>query len=125
VDGPAMMMAETTPEIQMASWLFMKYLLSPDVQAKLVQAGYSLPVRASAMDLLTDFAGQNPVWAQAYQYALDAEAAPVSGDWGIKQWVLQDAIHRLLQLDVDDEIKPADVLQEVDAALEEMEGTTP
>jgi multiple sugar transport system substrate-binding protein len=125
VDGPAMMMTETTPEIQMAGWLFMKYLLSPEVQAKLVQAGYSLPVRASAMDQLTDFAGQNPVWAQAYQYALDAEAAPASADWGIKQWVLQDAVHRLLQLDVDDEIKPADVLQEVDAALEEMEGTRP
>lgn len=125
VDGPAMLMSETTPEIQMASWLFMEYLLSPEVQAKLVEAGYSLPVRESAVDLLADFAVQNPVWLQAYQYASDAEAAPVSGEWGIQQWILQDAIHRLLQLDPDDKIKPADVLQEVDAALEEMEGMTP
>ena len=125
VDGPALQMVANTPETQMASWLFMRYLLSPEVQAQLVEAGYSIPVRDSALSLLEDFAVQNPQWLQAYQYTMNAEAAPVSAEWGLKQWVLQDAIHRLLQLDVNDELKPADVLQEVDAVMEELEGTTP
>lgn len=125
MDGPALQMVAGTPETQLASWLFMRYLLSPDVQAQLVRAGYSIPVRDSALALLEDFAGQNPQWLLAYQFTSDAESAPVSAEWGLKQWVLQDAIHRLLQLDVNDDLKPADVLREVDAALEEMEGTTP
>ncbi len=125
VDGPVLQMVAGTPETQLASWLFMRYLLSPDVQAQLVRVGYSIPVRDSALTLLEDFAGQNPQWLLAYQFTSQAEAAPVSAEWGLKQWVLQDAIHRLLQLDVNDELKPADVLQEVDAVLKEMEGTTP
>lgn len=125
VDGPAMLMTANSAEIQMASWLFMKYLLSPESQAKIAQTAYSIPVRESSLNLLEDFAVQNPQWLLAYQFTSDAVAAPASEAWGMKQWLLQDAIFQLLQLDVNDSIKAEDVLQQVDAMMEDLEGTTP
>ena len=125
VDGPAMLMTANSAEIQMASWLFMRYLLSAEAQAEIAQASYSIPVRQSALDLMGDFAAQNPQWLLAYQYAANAVAAPTSELWGMKQWVLQDAVFRLLQLDVDDTIKVEDVLRDADAALDAIEESMP
>ncbi|MBG0770952.1 MAG: extracellular solute-binding protein [Anaerolineaceae bacterium] len=125
VDGPAMLMTANSAEIQMASWLFMKYLLTPEVQAKIAQTAYSIPVRESSLELMQNFAVQNPQWLLAYQFTSDAVAAPASETWGIKQWLLQDAVFQLLQLDVNDSIKAEDVLGQVDAMMDELEGTTP
>ena len=125
VDGPAMLMTANSAEIQMASWLFMKYLLSPESQAKIAQTAYSIPVRESSLDLMKDFTVRNPQWLLAYQFTSDVVAAPASEAWGIKQWLLQDAVFQLLQLDANDSIKAEDVLGQVDAMMEELEGTTP
>ncbi len=125
VDGPAMSMTANSAEIQMASWLFMKYLLTPEVQARLAQTAYSIPVRESALNLMEDFAVQNPEWLLAYEFTSDAIAAPASEAWGMKQWLLQDAVFQLLQLDVNDSIKAEDVLEQLDIMMNELEGTTP
>jgi hypothetical protein len=125
VDGPAMLMTANSAEIQMASWLFMRYLLSAEAQAEIAQASYSIPVRQSALDLMGDFTVQNPQWLLAYQYTANAVVAPTSELWGMKQWVLQDAVFRLLQLDVDDTVRVEDVLRDADAALDAIEESMP
>ncbi len=122
VDGPGMMITADTPEIQMAAWLFARYLLSPEAQAQLAQASFSLPVRQSALSLLSDFSAAYPQWAQAVALIDSAQAAPVSARWGIGQWVLQDAANRLLQGGAD-QVGP--ILAELDATIAELEGTAP
>jgi multiple sugar transport system substrate-binding protein len=122
VDGPGMMITADTPEIQMATWLFARYLLSPEAQAQLVQAGFSLPVRQAALALLSDFSATYPQWAQAVALLDLAQAAPISARWGIGQYVLQDAANRLLQGEPD-QVGP--ILTELDATISELEGTTP
>jgi len=125
VDGPAMLMPANSAEIQMASWLFMRYLLSPEAQAEIAQASYSIPVRQSALDLMGDFTMQNPQWLLAYQYSANSVAAPTSELWGMKKWILQDAVFRLLQLDINDTVKVEDVLRDADAALDIIEESAP
>ncbi|MDY6872455.1 MAG: extracellular solute-binding protein [Chloroflexota bacterium] len=122
VNGPGMMITADTPEIQMAAWLFARYLLSPEAQAQLVRAGFSLPVRQSAMAQLSDFSATYPQWAQAAALLDTAQAAPISARWGIGQYVLQDAVNRLLQAEPD-QVGP--ILTELDASISELEGTTP
>ena len=117
VDSPGLMVTADTPENQMAAWLFARYLLSPEVQAKLVQSGFSLPVRSSAMDLLGDFANRYPQWAQAVEMMDIARPVPISSDWGIGQWVLQDGFYRLLQGERDD--LPT-ILEDVDVLVSEL-----
>jgi ABC-type glycerol-3-phosphate transport system substrate-binding protein len=117
VDSPGLMVTADTPENQMAAWLFARYLLSPEVQAKLVQSGFSLPVRSSTMDLLGDFANRYPQWAQAVEMMDIARPVPISSDWGIGQWVLQDGFYRLLQGERDD--LPT-ILEDVDVLVSEL-----
>ncbi|MCB2209460.1 extracellular solute-binding protein [bacterium] len=121
VNGPGMMVTADTPEIQMAAWLFARYLLTPEAQAQLVQAGFSLPVRQSAMAQLSEFTATYPQWAQAAALLDSAQAAPVSTRWGIGQYVLQDAANRLLQAEPD-QVGP--ILTELDATISELEGIT-
>ncbi len=122
VDGPGLMLTADSPKNQMAAWLFARYLLSPEVQAQLVQSGFSLPVRKSAISMLSDFATQYPQWARAVALIDIAKPVPISAGWGIGQWVLQDAIYRMLQSDAD-QIKP--ILQELDGTITELEGMNP
>ena len=56
-----------------------------------------MPVRESAFDLLVDFMEDYPQWTQGADMLESASALPVSHGWGMAQWVLQDAVFRLLQ----------------------------
>jgi multiple sugar transport system substrate-binding protein/sn-glycerol 3-phosphate transport system substrate-binding protein len=63
--GGDVMIPATTPEIQLAAWIFIKYYTSPEIQAEWVRASNYFPTRASTADLLTDYLEENPVWATA------------------------------------------------------------
>ncbi len=122
IDGPGLMITASYPENQLAAWLFARYLLEPEVQAKLVQSMFSLPVRQSAIDSLDDFVASFPQWAAGVAMIENAKALPVSETWGIAQWALQDAIFRLLQTETS---QTEVILAELDEMISELEGTVP
>ncbi len=122
VDGPGLSITANTSESQMAAWIFARYLLEPEVQAKLVHAGFSLPVRQSASEYLNDFIREYPQWGQAKELIDVAEPVPVYSNWGIARWVLQDAIFRLLQAETDQTLMR---LEELDSNIIELETVSP
>jgi multiple sugar transport system substrate-binding protein len=65
--GASVSMPLATPEEQLASWLFVKYYTSPEVQAKWATASQYFPVRRSVADGLGDLFAEIP----AYQVAFD------------------------------------------------------
>ncbi|HOE69725.1 MAG TPA: extracellular solute-binding protein [Brevefilum sp.] len=97
VESPGLMITASTPEEELATWLFIKHLLEPEIQTQLVESLFTLPVRRSAMESLTDFAEEYPQWAQGVALMESARALPASKEWGIAQWLLQDAANRILQ----------------------------
>ena len=122
VDGPGLLVTAGSPEEQLAAWLFAKHLLEPDVQSDLVRSLFSLPVRASAMDLLGDFEAKYPQWAQAAALVDSASALPVSDAWGVAQWVLQDAAFRILQAESAD---VPGLIEQLDAMIVDLTGGSP
>ncbi len=114
VDGPGLMVTVDRPENQLAAWLFARYLLEPEVQAKIVRRLYTLPVRTSARESLGEFEAETPQWADAVAMIDFAEALPVSEEWGFARWVLQDAIILLLQ---SEEGETGAILEELDATV--------
>ena len=118
IDGPGLMVSADSPENQMAAWLFAQHLLSPEIQAKLVQQLFTLPVRRSAVDELDDFSDQYPQWAQGLALVDDAQTLPITENWAVAQWVLQDGILRLFNLPEGD---VSTILGEVDAMIGDME----
>jgi ABC-type glycerol-3-phosphate transport system substrate-binding protein len=63
--GGDVMIAATNPETQLASWIFIKYYTSPEVQADWVRASNYFPTRASTTEFLGDYQDENPQWAAA------------------------------------------------------------
>jgi multiple sugar transport system substrate-binding protein len=122
VDGPGLLVTAGTAEEQLAAWLFAKHLLEPEVQAVLVRSLFTLPVRASAVDLLGDFTAEYPQWAQAAVLVNSASALPVSDAWGVAQWVLQDAAFRILQAESAD---VPGLIEQLDAMIVDLTGGTP
>jgi multiple sugar transport system substrate-binding protein/sn-glycerol 3-phosphate transport system substrate-binding protein len=79
VYGASLSMPKGTLESELATWLFVKYFSSPEVQAQWVQASDNLPVRASAAGGLTDYFAANSAYATAFEmlpYAVPEPSVP-------------------------------------------------
>lgn len=79
VYGASVSIPKTTPEAELAAWLFVKYFTSPEVQAQWVTASNYFPVRASVADGLSEYFAKNPAYKAAFdllQYAHFEPAVP-------------------------------------------------
>jgi multiple sugar transport system substrate-binding protein/sn-glycerol 3-phosphate transport system substrate-binding protein len=65
--GASLSIPKTTPEQELAAWLFIKYYTSPDVQAKWAMASNYFPVRASVAEGLNDYFAKNPAYKTAFE----------------------------------------------------------
>ena len=55
----------STEDEQMASWLFVKWLTSPEIQASWIRTSKYYGTQATTEELLADLAEEDPVWASA------------------------------------------------------------
>jgi ABC-type glycerol-3-phosphate transport system substrate-binding protein len=97
--GHAYAIFEATPEMQLASWLFLQWILQPKNQAEFIEASGYLPVSTSALQDLKNYAAENPHWTQALELIPYAKAEPSLGSWGIARWVFADAVEELFSPD--------------------------
>ncbi len=66
VYGASVSIPLTTPERQLAAWLFVKYYTTPEMQAKWATASQYFPVRASVVDGLTEVFDTVPGYKTAF-----------------------------------------------------------
>jgi len=72
-------MPKGSPESELATWLFIKYFTSPEIQAQWAPASDYLPVRASTAERLVDTFSANPAYATAFEmlpYAVTEPSVP-------------------------------------------------
>jgi len=79
--GQYVAMVDTTPEQNKATWIFFKYLTSPEAQATWINASAYYPVRISAEDLLKDYADANPKWVGGLGLMQYGNTEPSRGSW--------------------------------------------
>ena len=109
----------SSPVDQLASWLFLRHLMLPRVQARLAAVNDLIPVRQSALDLMADFRQQNAQWAQVVDWQDDYRPAPRLASWRTVRRILQDAAWQIFSPIVKvDGI--AGVLEELDGMVKEM-----
>ncbi len=70
VYGGDVMIAYTTPEEQLAAWIFVKHFTSPEVQAQWLSISNYFPTRAGTGPLMGEFIAESSFGAQ-YESALD------------------------------------------------------
>lgn len=117
VSGPSYAILHSTPEQQLAAWLFIRWMILTKNQVKLVETGQTFPVSASARDGLSDLAARSPHWSQAV--ALLDSAAPATSlpDWWLAHRVLEDAGWQLFA--------PQPTPQPVEKLLQQLDATIP
>ncbi len=61
------MIPKTSPEVELAAWLFIKWFTSPEQQAQWIKISNYFPTRKSTINYLGDYVEENPQWGHAYE----------------------------------------------------------
>jgi multiple sugar transport system substrate-binding protein len=86
----------TTPEEELASWLFLKYLTSPETQAEWAQYSRYYPTRKSSLRFLRDFRDENPHWSQGLNLLEYSFGMPLDPSWNTVKLSVGDAFEEIL-----------------------------
>lgn len=89
--GSSFILFESDDVTQLASWLFMRWMLSAENQARWVQSTGLFPLRASAMDLLAEYSASHPQWSEAVALLPEAEITPQLASWRVVRIMVGDA----------------------------------
>ncbi len=65
--GASLSVPKSTPEQQLAAWLFIKWMSEPEQQARWVRASNYFPVRKSTAAELDDYFAKNPQYEEAFK----------------------------------------------------------
>lgn len=119
VYGSSFIMFESDDVTQLASWLFMRWVLSAENQARWVQSTGLFPLRNSAMELLADYSAGHPQWAEAVMQLSEGETTPQLASWRIVRVMLEDGFR-----DMFDTIRHPDLTEgQVPLILRQMDNT--
>ncbi len=118
-DVSAAVIIESSPEEQLASWLFLQSLLSDKNQALLSISTNSLPVREDAWRWMEVTLRNHPEWAEVRGMNAEAVSVPLHPDWMIAGCLLEDAAWQLFQPFTTEEDIPL-ILQTLDDMILEL-----
>jgi multiple sugar transport system substrate-binding protein/sn-glycerol 3-phosphate transport system substrate-binding protein len=97
VSATSVSISKTSPEGQLASWLFLKFLTSPAIQAKWTPASNYLPVRASAAPGLGEFFATCPAYATAFEMLRFGKTEPPASGYGFVQNMVAESMYAISQ----------------------------
>ena len=117
--GPSLAVLKSTPQKQLAAWLFARWLVSPEIQARWVLASGTLPTRASVLPLLREKPGSSIQWQKAIGLLPYAQVEPADLSWRTLRWALADVLGQLMAPDFKAEQIPA-LLEALDQLAEEV-----
>jgi ABC-type glycerol-3-phosphate transport system substrate-binding protein len=95
--GPSIAMFSSDPQHQLAAWLFLRWMLSAENQARLAGANSTFPTRISSLEYLQEYKNAHPQWAAALEALPYAQAEPGLRSWKTVRWALSDAATQLFR----------------------------
>ena len=97
ISGPSVSVTRSTPEQQLAAWLFIKYFLSTPVQARWAAANGDFPVRASTPLELSEYFSDHPDYARAVAWLPQGKFEPSAPGYGQVQDFAAEAFFAITQ----------------------------
>jgi multiple sugar transport system substrate-binding protein/sn-glycerol 3-phosphate transport system substrate-binding protein len=94
--GQYVAIANTNPERMMATWIFVKYLTSPETQAKWTEGSNYYPIRSDAVSMLDAYISDNPIWSHGLDFMQDGKAEPAWPSWTSTRRSVQDTFFAIL-----------------------------
>lgn len=90
VYGPNFAILQSTQEEQLAAWVFLRWLLSPEAQTRWVAAGQTLPLNSQTLDRMETFSKEHSQWEEIIKLLPYAKSEPALESWSVVRWVVSD-----------------------------------
>ncbi|MCQ3936140.1 MAG: hypothetical protein DPW18_03715 [Chloroflexi bacterium] len=100
VYGSSYVILNSSEEEQLAAWLFVKWLLEKEQDARWVEATHLFPLRSSTLELLGDYEKTHPHWKQAVDLIPQGEMQPQLGSWRTVKVMLGDGFAHMYRVNV-------------------------
>ena len=100
VYGSSYVILQSTEEKQMAAWLFVRWLLEKEQDARWVEATHNFTLHTSTVDLLGDYEKNHAQWRQAVDLIPLGELQPQLGSWRTIKLVLGDGFDHMYRVNV-------------------------
>jgi multiple sugar transport system substrate-binding protein len=100
VYGSSYVILKSTEAEQLASWLFVRWLLDKEQDARWVEATHLFPLHTSTVDLLGDYAKTHPQWVQAVKLLPQGEIQPQLASWRKVKIMLGDGFSHMYRVNV-------------------------
>jgi ABC-type glycerol-3-phosphate transport system substrate-binding protein len=97
--GSSFVVFTGSPEQQLASWLFIRWILSPENQKEWVEATGLFPLRSSMVEQLASYSRSHPQWAAAVQLVPRAQIQPQLASWRMVRVMLGDGFNAMFRSD--------------------------
>ncbi len=111
VYGSSYVILKSTDEEQLAAWLFARWMLENEQDARLVEATHLFPIRTSSVDLLGDYEKTHPQWAQAVKLLPQGEIQPQLASWRQVKIMIGDGFTHMYRINVPSGQVPAVLAQ--------------
>ncbi|MDP1547271.1 MAG: extracellular solute-binding protein [Anaerolineales bacterium] len=100
VYGSSYVILDSTDEEQLAAWLFARWLLDSEQDARWVEVTHLFPLRSSTLDLLGDYERNRPQWKQAVDLIPLGQMQPQLGSWRTVKIMLGDGFRHMYRVNV-------------------------
>jgi len=95
--GQYVAIANTNPERMMATWVFVKYLTSPEVQAKWIEGSAYYPTRSDTLPFLDAYGAENQTWSYGLTFLDSGKAEPAWASWTTVRRDVGDSFNAIIQ----------------------------
>jgi ABC-type glycerol-3-phosphate transport system substrate-binding protein len=120
LSGSSFMMLKSTDEKQLAAWLFVRWLLSPESQSRWARNTGMLPLRTSTLDSLDEYKIEHPQWAAATELIEAGHIQPIRVSWREVRLMVGDSFAYLFRFNLSLDDIP-DLLVEMDETAGELD----
>ena len=117
VDGMSYIVTVNKPEVQLAAWLFIRWMTSEIQQQVFTQASGTWPVNQMAMEDMQTYRQDHQQWGDVFDNQTNFYTLPTYANWVVDKMVLEDAFTRYLALDSS---TLSIVLEMLDATIKEL-----
>jgi multiple sugar transport system substrate-binding protein/sn-glycerol 3-phosphate transport system substrate-binding protein len=120
--GGDVMITATTPEQQLAAWVFTKWFTLPEIQARWDEISGYFPTRQSAEEHLAGYVDENPQWGQALELLPFSYYEPQLISYTAVRDAATEAFNQIMQLPAgatEEDIRP--ILDDLTTTANELE----
>jgi ABC-type glycerol-3-phosphate transport system substrate-binding protein len=121
--GPSVAMVTSTPEEQLAAWMFIKWFTEPENQTSWIEASAYYPTRASVLDLLSDYMESNTRWSDSLSYLEYGKVEPRFESWSTCRYTVGDGVAEIAQEGFTADMIP-DLMARIDTECAELHAET-